>query len=122
MLDRQADRQVSEAAETHPPIALGYAVRLDAATASQQSCKGDPSLHARHVHADADMVAMAESDVPVRLARDIEAGRIGELGRVTVRRADADGDQRAFGKALAVNLHRREQAAVVELDRPVVAQ
>src|SRR5678815_5045515 len=65
-------RQPAETAEADAPVALRGAVPLDLGKALQQAGKGDPPLHARYVHADADVVAVAEGDLPVGLARVIE--------------------------------------------------
>jgi hypothetical protein len=44
------------------------------------------------------VIALAEGDVAVGLAIDVEALRVGELRRIAVGRADADRDRGARGK------------------------
>src|SRR5262245_22736873 len=117
-----AHRKLTETAEADPLIALRHAGPGDARKALEQRVEGDPRLHAGNVHSRAGVVAVAEGDVAVGLAADVEAVGLGELRRVAVGGADAQGDGGAFGEALAAKLERRSQSAVVELDRALVAQ
>src|SRR5262245_1293571 len=73
ILDPGARRKVAEAPEPYPPVALGWPGELEAREAREQAAEGDARLEARHVHAGAGVVALAEGDVAVRLARHVEA-------------------------------------------------
>src|SRR5678816_2670000 len=97
--DLNAHRQLAKTAKTNAPVALGYAGRRDPGKALEQRIEGDAGFHARDVHARAGVVAVAEGDVAVGLAADVEAVGVGELRRVAVGRADAEGNEGALGEA-----------------------
>jgi hypothetical protein len=95
---REAHRQLAKTPEADAAIALGLAGEFDPGKACEQAREGDAAFHARDVHADAHVRALAEGDVAVGLAAGIEALGLRELLRVVVRRTDADRDQRALGQ------------------------
>ena len=68
------------------------------------------------------MGAVAESDVTVRAACDVESIRVGEPGRIAIGAPDGDRDRGALGQGRPADLHGRGEAAVVELDGALVAQ
>src|SRR5436190_14335169 len=66
-------RELPETAEAHPPVALGRAVELEGRKAGEQPGESNAPFHACDVNAHAHMVAMAERDMAVGLARHVEA-------------------------------------------------
>ena len=86
-------RQASEAAEADAPVAFGLSRELQVRKAREKARERDAAFHARDVHPGAGVLAVAERDVAVGLARDVEALGVRELARVAVRRADAEGDE-----------------------------
>jgi 4-carboxymuconolactone decarboxylase len=95
---------------------------LQTAEAAQQPGKRNSRLHARHVHAGAGVVAVAEGDMAVGLAPDVEALGLRELPGIPVRRPDTERDERAGRQRASAQLDRGDEPAVIQLDRTLVAQ
>src|SRR5574342_956774 len=98
VLDFAGDWQGAEAAEADSPVALGGPGGREAREAPEQGGERDARFHARDVHAGAGVIAVAEGDVAVGLARDVEALGVGELRRVAVGGADRERDEGARGE------------------------
>ena len=86
-------------------------VEVDPGKAPEQAAKGDARFHAGDIHAGTGVLAVAEGDVPVGLARDVETLGVRKLARVAIGGADADGDKRALRKLLACELDRGGEPA-----------
>ena len=72
------DRQVADAAVLVAARPLDRAVELELAPARQQLLEDEADLRAREARAEAMVQAVAEGEVRIRLARDVEAEGIGE--------------------------------------------
>src|SRR5215510_6652525 len=68
------------------------------------------------------MYAAAEGEMTVVAAADVEPRRLGELGRVAVRRAEEEGHLRALREDVPAVGDLFERDADGELDRALVAQ
>ena len=82
----------------HEPARLGRLIRIQAQLrqATQQLLDGGVGLEAREVHPDADVRAVRERHVPVRVhAPDVEAVGVREHRRVAVGAGDRDAHELA---------------------------
>src|SRR4051794_15865919 len=87
-----ADGQVVDAVDEVRGEADDRPVELDPRQAAQELAEERVELEAGEVRAEALVRAMAEGEVAVRLAGDVEAERIGELALVVVRGHVVDDD------------------------------
>src|SRR5690606_41410416 len=113
---------MTQSAEADPAVALGLAVALDVRKAGEQPCDRDPALEARHAHPGARVIAVAEGEMTIRLARDVEAVGCGEPCRIAIGRTDAQRDEGARRKRAVDELDLAREAPVVQLQRALVAQ
>src|SRR5690606_6381299 len=121
----EVDRQLAQAAE-HRVAVPDQLVRLDgepqAGPALRQLAEDDLPLQARERVAEAEVGAEAEREVAVRLARDVEAVRVGELLGIAVGGAEREDHRLALPHLLAAELDVRLGELEQELDRRVVAE
>src|SRR5262245_22092812 len=103
-----------EPPKPRPSPAHRRAGELVARKPRQEPPDGNAPLQPRHVEPGAHMRAGAEGEVAVGLAADVESIRVGELGRVAVGGADADGDEGAGGHGDAAELDGARGDAVAE--------
>src|SRR5262245_33669250 len=119
----QLDRQRLQAAhdESVQPDGLCRA-RLELRIALEQKGKRNARLEPCQLGAEAEVDALAEGEMPVRRAGDIEGIRVGELGRVPIGRIDDGKDAIAGLEALAADLVRDANDARHGVGGSVVAQ
>src|SRR5262249_11062260 len=120
--DSPNDRVFREAAEAGAAAAYEIAVATIGRKASDEAVERDGAFHPRQGCAQAHVHAGAEGNVAVGRARDVEAVRIGEFGRVAVGRTDADMDVGAGRQRFAADVGVGRESTVAELVRTFEAQ
>src|SRR5688572_9712989 len=86
----EGEREVAEPGVPVAPRPLGRPGPLDAGEPGQELLEEHPDLELRQVGAEAEVDAVAEADVGVRVPGDVEAVRPGERPLVPVGRALPD--------------------------------
>ena len=118
----QPHRQGREPAKAHPPVAHRRPCQVQPGVTRRQRAQRDARLQPRHIHAGAGMGAVAEGQVVVGLARQVQHAGLVEHGGVVVGRADAQGDEVTGRQRDITQGERRVQLAVVQLQRGLEAQ
>ena len=97
-------------------------VQAEIAETAQQRVEGDLPLHPGERRADAEVSAVAEAEVRVGMAPDVEALRIGELRRITIGRGEHAHDLLARLDGLAAEVEIGGRGPHHELERRLVAE
>src|ERR1700733_13526704 len=86
----QPKRHRDEAAKAGAAAARGYSGKFVIREAAEERVERDARFHAREIHAGALVDAGRKCEMPVRIARDVEAFGVFESLRIAVRGADAE--------------------------------
>src|SRR5438477_2810619 len=121
-LRRKPCWQPQETAKTGPAIANGLSRKRIARIARKESRKRDTALEPCKIDPGTGVNAEAERELPVGLPRDLHSIGVGELCRVAIGGADADGDAGIRRQRYAADTYVVRGDAVSQLHRTFEAQ